>query len=432
MPTQVTLSYHASASGGLTPTTLAGAMAAVRISSPLTVAAAAPPPDAHQLPAGTSDAVFDVLFGATVVDDTTSLDAGTGPGVTRTITLGLCNGQDTVGSNFVSLGNADASGAARTNNPPFPIATTPYDDPNINPYEWGGCVVSSSPNDTAGGSGAQSVTVHYKDSTGGVHVESVPLNGTTAVDFLNGDKYIITSVEVGSPLTGCAPVGQINIWSGSTDPVTGYPTGIVVGYVPNSYFTNFSLQQLTSWDPSIIEDGTAGFQLVAAGVDPGFDPGGPPPPSKYILNYPPPSSVANPGKNTPVTVLTDKSVGLPLPQATIYVTTTANFPSAGVLSIPTAKGMQQVPYTGVTATSFTGCSGGVGTLPAKTLISAPYAYPRVPNFTVANPYFGALGLSIVPNPFQGYGLGAFSKALNMPMSNYPAIANTVSMSVAFV
>lgn len=62
----------------------------------------------------------------------------------------------------------------------------------------------------------------------------------------------------------------------------------------------------------------------------------------------------------------------PLPQATIFVVSTTGFPPAGTLYVASSLGIQTVTYTGKTATAFTGCSGGAGTLStgnAVTLLS---------------------------------------------------------------
>ena len=54
------------------------------------------------------------------------------------------------------------------------------------------------------------------------------------------------------------------------------------------------------------------------------------------------------------------SSGFTLPQPTINVVSTAGFPVAGTMLVGTSLGLQTVTYTGVTATSFTGCAGGAG------------------------------------------------------------------------
>jgi hypothetical protein len=62
---------------------------------------------------------------------------------------------------------------------------------------------------------------------------------------------------------------------------------------------------------------------------------------------------------TTVAVASNGSV---LPQATINVASTSNFPTSGSLNVYTSAGFETVTYTGVTATTFTGCAGGTGTL----------------------------------------------------------------------
>lgn len=60
-----------------------------------------------------------------------------------------------------------------------------------------------------------------------------------------------------------------------------------------------------------------------------------------------------------------------LPQGVIYVRTTAGFASSGTVSVQTTFGMQIVMYTGVTANAFTGCTGGVGTIIAGGIVTSP-------------------------------------------------------------
>jgi hypothetical protein len=62
------------------------------------------------------------------------------------------------------------------------------------------------------------------------------------------------------------------------------------------------------------------------------------------------------------TTIAAGSNGQTLPQATINVASTAGFPSAGTILVQTSAGPQYVNYSGVTATTFTGCTGGTGTL----------------------------------------------------------------------
>jgi hypothetical protein len=61
------------------------------------------------------------------------------------------------------------------------------------------------------------------------------------------------------------------------------------------------------------------------------------------------------------------AVGTSLPQSTIYVNPYYAFPSSGTFQVVSSAGAQNISYTGTTTngtytTSFTGCTGGTGTL----------------------------------------------------------------------
>jgi len=62
------------------------------------------------------------------------------------------------------------------------------------------------------------------------------------------------------------------------------------------------------------------------------------------------------------TTIAAGSNGAILPQATINVASATVFPATGTFNVFTSAGWQVVTYSGKTATSFTGCTGGVGTL----------------------------------------------------------------------
>jgi hypothetical protein len=66
-----------------------------------------------------------------------------------------------------------------------------------------------------------------------------------------------------------------------------------------------------------------------------------------------------------------------LPQATIAVDSTASFPSSGTLII----GSQSVSYTGLTGTTFTGCTLGTGAFPAGAYVYGSTGW--LPTMTLA-------------------------------------------------
>lgn len=68
----------------------------------------------------------------------------------------------------------------------------------------------------------------------------------------------------------------------------------------------------------------------------------------------------------PVTLVAGASVGQTLPQGVVNVVSTAGFPATG--SFYAGATTQSVAYTGVTATSFTGCTGGTAAMTGTTQI----------------------------------------------------------------
>ena len=379
LPTQVSLSWSIQAVGGISMAQLGAVM------NGITLYSAPPPGPLPTLPAGTSDAMFDVLFGANVISDAMSFPGGLV--VRRTLTLGLSPGAGTpTAPSFVSLGGN--SFGAPTNNPPLPspdfpvVPTVPAPAPANS--GWTGCVVSSSPLDFFKPdppnppieNGAYKLRIFYIDINGVALHEDVFLNGTTPVNLVNPNKYQITNVSitgVGST-SDPAPFGQINIWSGppgsqvgAVDPVTGLPTGKVVGYLPNSFFKNFTLQQLTKWTTSQLNPSGLGVRNTFNSPDYGQPETTvsdvtvpiPPGPSHSFLDYPPPSFQTNPA--TPDN-LTGKPINSPL------------------------------PYPNVTP------------------------YPFAPNFVTTNPYLAPAAFPaarLVPSPFNGLFVLAFAQAASV-------------------
>jgi hypothetical protein len=71
----------------------------------------------------------------------------------------------------------------------------------------------------------------------------------------------------------------------------------------------------------------------------------------------------------PQTNLDKSATDVALPAETIPVTATGSFPMTGELVIQTAEGTAVVTYTGKTKNTFTGCSGGKGTIKAGSKVS---------------------------------------------------------------
>jgi hypothetical protein len=84
------------------------------------------------------------------------------------------------------------------------------------------------------------------------------------------------------------------------------------------------------------------------------------------------------------TPITAASNGQTLPQATINVTSTTGFPASGIIYVGTSDGTQIVRYSGTTATTFTNCTGGTGTMTASsaTTITAASNGAVLPQATI--------------------------------------------------
>jgi hypothetical protein len=83
------------------------------------------------------------------------------------------------------------------------------------------------------------------------------------------------------------------------------------------------------------------------------------------------------------TGITSFSNGQALPQPIIYVGSTDGFPPSGTFQIDIEGTSTDVNYTGMTSGSFTGCSGGTGTLKQGSLVTSslfPVALPVGPKF----------------------------------------------------
>lgn len=72
--------------------------------------------------------------------------------------------------------------------------------------------------------------------------------------------------------------------------------------------------------------------------------------------------VAYTGTTNNATNIDVASDGMALPQATITVVSTVGFAASGSVLVTTNAGVYEVAYIGTTATTFTGCTGGSGTL----------------------------------------------------------------------
>jgi hypothetical protein len=87
--------------------------------------------------------------------------------------------------------------------------------------------------------------------------------------------------------------------------------------------------------------------------------------SVHIMSGPNAGSTIQISSNTTfvgTTTIAAGSNGAALPQSTINVASTAGFPQSGRILIRISGADQLITYTGITASSFTGCTGGTGSM----------------------------------------------------------------------
>ena len=89
------------------------------------------------------------------------------------------------------------------------------------------------------------------------------------------------------------------------------------------------------------------------------------------------------GTNTATTIAAGSNLAT-LPQGTIYVASTVNMLASGTALVTTDAGVQSVAYTGITATTLTGCTGGTGLMHTGGLVECPTPYPIFSGQTTAD------------------------------------------------
>lgn len=224
-------------------------------------------------------------------------------------------------------------------------------------------------------------TINVASTTG------FPTNGTILVVTSFGPQVVTyAGVSGGTQFTGC---------SGGTGVMT-------TGNAVSSLFTVNLPTSPTTGDTYVVKDahGNAGLNNILV--------------SGNGINIST-NSVAS-------TNIAAGSNGVGLPTGTINVTSTTGFPSSGALLVTTGAGIQTVTYSGTTGTSFTGCSGGTGTMSTGGAVSS-LGSPNVlvsTNFTqVSLVYNGSIWISSLANNLS-------------PNAGYTSVVNVVSGGSALV
>lgn len=224
-----------------------------------------------------------------------------------------------------------------------------------------------------------------------------PTSGTINVTTDAGSQVVTYTGITGTSFTGCSGgTGLMTIGNA----VSGGPFVQVVTYTGNSgtsftgcsggfgtmntgnavnntgFFTNFPTAgslyiTTTAGSQRITYTGTTATSLTGCSGGTGSTSSG----GSVFTSFSPASNY---------TSIAAGSNGASLPQATINVADTTGFPTSGYVYIITTAGYQVVTYTGVTATTLTGCSGGTGTMATGNPVTVNFAQTGSATVTTSN------------------------------------------------
>lgn len=136
-----------------------------------------------------------------------------------------------------------------------------------------------------------------------------------------------------------------------------------------------------------------------------------------------PQSIINVATTTPFsTTIAAASNNVSLPTGTINVLSTTGFPSGGTIFVNTTEGTQYVTYTGITATSFTGCVGGIGSMITGASVFLTFAPSGTINVTTNAGVQLVTYTGITATTFTGCSGGTGL------MTNGNAVSNTIQLT----
>jgi hypothetical protein len=183
-------------------------------------------------------------------------------------------------------------------------------------------------------------------------------NGTWAITVTNGTTFTLQGSTGNGNYTGGGTIqttpfnGPTNTWEGT--PVLavgsdGYTAAQVsMTYTGDAFFQATVNQPFTSASSSLTINSATNYQTTISSGSGG-----------QTL----PQTTINVASTVPAsTIIASASNNVSLPTGTINVGSTTGFSSGGYIYVNTSEGTQIVTYTGTTSTTFTGCSGGIGSM----------------------------------------------------------------------
>ncbi len=129
-------------------------------------------------------------------------------------------------------------------------------------------VVSESANDTAAGTGARTVMIHYLDASGDEQDETITMNGTTGVDTVATDIRFVNDMHVVTAGSGLVTAGHVKIHAKSDSGLV-YNMMALGGnksLVPNRMVPNGKQLVLKGWDCSEAKDKRAAFRIRSTDI----------------------------------------------------------------------------------------------------------------------------------------------------------------------
>lgn len=249
-------------------------------------------------------------------------------------------------------------------------------------YEfWGYCVNGTSALQTPGGMASTSTTTYSVSAASnaspisivttstnalftGQWVQITGVNGNTAangiwsITVVSNTNFTLNGSTGNGAYTGGGTIattpfsGPTNLWEGT--PVLavgsdGYTAAqISTTLTGDAFFTTTTNNPFTSTSTSFTINTASNNQTTIAAPSGG-------------QNLP--QTIINVASTTTAsTTIASASNNVSLPTGTINVASTTGFPAGGTIFVNTTEGTQYVTYTNITATSFTGCSGGIGSM----------------------------------------------------------------------
>ncbi len=325
-------------------------------------------------------------------------------------------------------------------------------------YEfWGYCVNGTSALQTPGGM-ATTMSVSYSISNvSGSGVSPIVITTTTTHALATGQQVTISGVNGATAANGTYQITVINTTQFSLNNTTGngaYTGGGTVNTTPFAYPINFTEGTNVlavgndGYTAAQVSATTTGDAVFTATTNNPFSGTATTLTVNQATNYQttiaagsngvslPTSTINVASTTTASTTITSASNGVSLPTGTINVLSTTGFPSGGYLNVVTTEGTQLVIYTGTTATTFTGCTGGIGSMTTGGAVTIGFPQSGTLNVTTNAGVQSVTYTSTTSTSFTGCtgGTGTMSTggAVSAPiqlttsaLNSYPNLASVV-------